>query len=487
MPLVKRAKVLKKFILNFSFSQLAFYSILLFAFLVRVIGINYNSAFNDEAIYIVIGRLGLFANDWWSYGANLWMAGVPYIYPSLAALSYETGGLLGSRFLNIIFGVLLVEEVYRFVKLLNLYDKKINELAALISMFLVAFAGIGIFVSKLATYDILSFFLLILGINFFLKAIHHINGKYYFLAFFSLFVAYLTKIVIAIFLPVLFVLSILLVKGLKKTDKIRALKYLYIPFFLATIIYMFFYKDNLATYIATHKDLGKTDSYFNILKLIWDEASILILFAIPNLFLLFITKRLKPALVLITLAVAVPIFHSALLRYATLDKHVYLIIIFLAPIVGYGVAFAYYSKDKLITLAAKLAIPAMFIFTIISARDIVYLREHDWQNSDLLAREIINRTKFGDKILTEEGGAVVLALYDKIFPPGSITTFDWIDYSGLSGAKGYSQAVSDEYFKFIQLDTTDEESETEKIIREKMVNNYKIVYQQGNYQIYERK
>ena len=73
------------------------YCILFFALLIRVIGINYNSAFNDEAIYVVVGRLGIFANDWWSYGAKLWMAGLPYIYPPLTALAYEVGGLAGSR------------------------------------------------------------------------------------------------------------------------------------------------------------------------------------------------------------------------------------------------------------------------------------------------------------------------------------------------------------------------------------------------------
>lgn len=116
-----------------------FYLLIISAFLVRIINLNYNSPFNDEAIYIVIGRMGLFANDWWSYGAKLWMAGLPYIYPPMSALAYEVGGLLGSRLLNVIFGVMLIEEVVRFVRLLNLFDEKTNKSAALIAGFLVAF------------------------------------------------------------------------------------------------------------------------------------------------------------------------------------------------------------------------------------------------------------------------------------------------------------------------------------------------------------
>jgi hypothetical protein len=45
--------------------------LLLASFIIRILNLNYNTAFNDEAIYIVIGRMGLFASDWWSYGANL--------------------------------------------------------------------------------------------------------------------------------------------------------------------------------------------------------------------------------------------------------------------------------------------------------------------------------------------------------------------------------------------------------------------------------
>ena len=99
--------------------------IIITTFLIRVINLNYNSAFNDEGIYIVVGRMGLFENDWSSYGANFWMAGLPYIYPPLSALAFQTGGLIGSRLLNIFFGVFLVEEIYR------LFDKKTNQVAGI--------------------------------------------------------------------------------------------------------------------------------------------------------------------------------------------------------------------------------------------------------------------------------------------------------------------------------------------------------------------
>src|SRR4030043_1808519 len=174
-----------------------FLLVLVSSFIVRVINLNYNSAFNDEGVYIVVGKMELFTGDWWSYGANLWMAGLPYIYPPLTALAYQIGGLMGSRFLNVIFGVLLIEEVYRFTRLINLFDEKVNQLAGLIAAFLVGFSAIGFYVSELATYDILSFFLLLFAINSFLKAKRYENGKYYFLTAITLLIAFLTKIIMA--------------------------------------------------------------------------------------------------------------------------------------------------------------------------------------------------------------------------------------------------------------------------------------------------
>lgn len=465
-----------------------FYLILVFAFFVRVIGINYNTAFNDEAIYIVVGRMGLFAHDWWSYGAKLWMAGLPYIYPPLTALSFETGGLMGSRLLNIIFGVFLVEEIYRFTKLLNLFDEKTNRLAAIIAMFIAAFSGIGIFVSKLATYDIPSFFLLILGINSFLKARMFDNGKYYFLSFFCIFMAFLTKIVVAIFFPILLILSYLEFRNFSSSKKKLMLTYLYIPFFLASLLYVVFYHDNIITYVVTHQGQGKADSYFDILSLIWREAQLPIILSLPSAILLTVYKKSKEALGLLILSLVIPLFHLPLLRLATLDKHLYLSVIFISSLAGYGISLIFYSKKKILSVFAKGIIVLLIIFSFFSAQSLLRDKEKEWDNSSDIQKYLRENVKPGDKILTEEGGAIVLSLYDEIFPPKSVTTFDWIDYAGYPGEAGYTQAVSDSYFDYIQLDDnyTGENSLKEKI-RKRLTNNYELAFAKGPYLIYEKK
>lgn len=466
---------------------LALYLLLAAAFLVRVVHLNYNSAFNDEAIYIVVGRMGLFASDWWSYGAKLWMAGIPYIYPTLAALSFELGGLNGARLLNIIFGIFLIEEVYRFTNLLNLFDEKVNKRAAIIAAFFTAFAGVGIFVSKLATYDMPSFLLMMVGINSFLKARSYPNGKYYFLSFLTIFTAFLTKIVIAVYFPLLFLFSLLILKGRTLDQRKKAIIYLYVPLFAACLLYFIFYKDNLGTYVTTHKELGKSFGYYEILELIWREIKIFIIMIIPASLILIASKRAKVILSLSLFILAIPLFHLYLLRLATLDKHLYLTAIFMAVIVGYAVSVLISNKNRFFAFLGISIIPLMIFFFLNDSYRVARYHENDWKNTYDLQNYLVKNVQPGDKILTEEGGVVVLALYDKIFPPENIVTFDWIDYSGLQTDDGYLLAVDDTYFDFIELSgRAEDKGELREMIRERIKDNYKLSYKKENFEVYEK-
>ncbi|MCL5432697.1 MAG: hypothetical protein M1524_01090 [Patescibacteria group bacterium] len=406
----------------------------------------------------------------------------------MTALAYQWGGIVGSRFLNVLFGVLLVEEVYRFTRLLKLYNEKINKLAALCAAFFVAFSGIGIFVSKLATYDMPSFFLFMIGINSFLKAEYYSNGKYYFLAFLCLFAAFLTKIVIAIFFPILLILSIFIIKDRSLDHKKRSIVYLYVTLAIAKIVLFVNYRDNLMTYITFHKDLGKTENYLDILALIWQESQMLLILFIPSAFLFILSKKRKTLISLALLAFTIPVFHLALLRYATLDKHLYLSVIFLSVIAGYGVSKAIFYKDRTVRLLTEVLLPIVVIMYIVTSYRIVIKHQSEWSNTMLLQSYLNQKVHPGDKVLTEEGGVVILALYDKIFPPTNIVTFDWINYSGLQDDPGYLRAVNDQYFDYIEIGKEqDEDSPRRNKIRNAMAENYSVVYKKDNFEVYERR
>lgn|SRR3989344_87091 len=189
------------------------------AFLVRFINLNYNSPFNDEAIYVVVGQTGLFLGDWVSYNAASWMAGHPYFYPSITAIAYKIGGIAQSRFVNVAFGILTLYTIYQII--IILYERGNKKLfPGLITIALLGITPIGVYVSRLATYDAPSFFFIFLGLYFIsianlTKFNFEQTARFYFLAALSIFLAVGFKIISAIYVPFFVLYSYFEIKNKK--------------------------------------------------------------------------------------------------------------------------------------------------------------------------------------------------------------------------------------------------------------------------------
>lgn len=479
-------KNIKVSALRKNFLDLLFYGVIILAFAVRVFNLSYNSPFNDEAIYVVVGRLGLFAGDWWSYGATYWMAGLPFFYPSLSALAYETGGIIGSRFLNVVFGVFVVEEVYRFTRLINLFDQKTNQIAAIVAAFVAAFSGAGIYVSRLATYDVPSFFLLMFSINSYLKAKYYANGKYYFLSAVSFLAAFATKFVVVFFAPILFVISMATLDKNPKTINIW-IKYVLVPFIVGIGLYAALFLKGLIIYSSTHRGSEGGIIVYEIFDVIRENLSLVIVVSIASIPLLVRAKKGRVVQALLVLASVIPLSHLFLNRSAALNKHIYLSVIFLSPLVGYGVAQMVHYKYKAVKIITFVLLPILSVIYILNSMLIVGGLEHEWESTYQLEDFFVRNIKPENKILTEAGASVILALYDKIFPPTNVVTFDWINYSGLTDDRGYMLAVNDRYFDFIELEEDPESrSELKQNIRKDLQGGYSLVYRQGRFEVFAK-
>lgn len=130
--------------------------IILLAFAVRIINLSYNSPFRDEAIYIVLGKLGVFDHDWWSYNAQSWLGGSLYIYPIITALAYAIGGITGSRLLNIFLNLSAICLIFKLACQLSRPEKN-QRIGSLTAAALTGGASISLYVARLATYDMPSF------------------------------------------------------------------------------------------------------------------------------------------------------------------------------------------------------------------------------------------------------------------------------------------------------------------------------------------
>jgi len=461
-----------------------FYLTLFLIFLSYIINLNYNTPFNDEAIYIVIGRLGLFAGDWFTYGAGFWMAGFPFFYPSFTALAYQIGGIIGSRFLNVVFGIMAIEEIYRFTRQLRLFDPDTNQLAGIIAATVLGFSAAGTFVPRLATYDMPCFFLLLLSANCFLKAGNYRNGKYYFLSAAALFASFLIKIVAAVYYPPLLLLSLFILRSRDPVHRSLYLKYFIIPLAMGLALYALLYSAFLTVFTQTHINEGVSGTARDILTIIWNNTFPAIILSLITAPVLLLTQKARPFFLLFLLALVIPVFHLVLNRVPTLDKHLYLSVAFLS--VGIGYSLAWLARNLLPKPIAVLVLPLLIFIYFLSSRPAVSAFEHNWPNTSRLTEYLHGKVNPADRILTETGSAVVLALYDRIYPPTHTVTFDWIDYSGMQGVPGYAKAVQDKYFDYIELDNLHTDSAISTAIHFNMIANYSLIYSLDGFDIYAK-
>src|SRR3989344_7587039 len=88
--------------------------ILVLAFLIRIINLNYNSPFLDEAIYINLGKE--FWKGHWSelFSDISWVGGFPFFYPPISAIFHAAVGIVASRFFYVVLGTAAVFLNYKF-------------------------------------------------------------------------------------------------------------------------------------------------------------------------------------------------------------------------------------------------------------------------------------------------------------------------------------------------------------------------------------
>lgn len=122
---------------------------LVFSVLMRI-NLGFNSGHIDEYDYLFVGKRLLTGQSWNTYsyifGSNLdWY---------LLGLGESLGGLYGARALAGLLGLVSLVGLYRFVR--YLWDEVESQRLAVLSVVLFAMQASHIFISKLATYDIIA-------------------------------------------------------------------------------------------------------------------------------------------------------------------------------------------------------------------------------------------------------------------------------------------------------------------------------------------
>ncbi len=465
--------------------------ILAIALLIRVINLNYNSPFNDEAIYVVLGKLGIFQGDWVTYNPSAWVAGHPMAYPTITSLAYTIGGIVGSRLLNVFFGILTIETIFMITLFLTKKRDSQNYLTASIAAAVVGGSATAYYVSRLATYDMPSFYFLFLSIGLLLLAekTDRNTGKLYLLSSLSLFAAIMFKIISGIFLP--FIVLTFFFKLRKTPTQFKFFKnYFLYPLIAAMTFFLLTNFTALVTYYQTQSN--QYASPLQILEMFWTNTYYMLGFYALGTIGMFLHKQYKLWSILTFGGLLALLFHIGIHRLSTFDKHIFLSIAFGSIVAGLGIGNIITSlKGRYLkTLLVGYITTVLALYWFLSYQDGQRFN-HQWTDSSPITSYLQSHIKPGDKLLAEVGSAAVLDIYENDHPI-NVTTFDWFSYSKKEDASAYTKALHDGYFNYVELEG-DQESRDDshegihKLVAENLSENYALTFQSKDFYIYKRR
>jgi Dolichyl-phosphate-mannose-protein mannosyltransferase len=183
--------------------QWPLFAIVAVAWYLRARDPRYSSAYMDESIYILYGRMFLSRHFEAPIDHPLNYSFGWYLWPMLAAWADRLAGLVGVRELSAAMGAGIVLAIYGFAK--RLFSSGV----ALASALVFALLGPAILVSRIATRDIGSLFFFAVSLWLFVRAWQ--NEKQSWPAWLSaallMFAAFLCKYLIAIYFPFFVILA----------------------------------------------------------------------------------------------------------------------------------------------------------------------------------------------------------------------------------------------------------------------------------------
>lgn len=439
-----------RFGLSFTWSTLRnlqwpLFAIVAVAWYLRARDPHYSSAYMDESIYILYGRMFLSRHFETPIDHPLNFSFGWYLWPVLAAWADRIAGLVGVRELAAAMGTVTVCAVYGFSK--RLFSSSV----ALASALILAFLGPAVLVSRVATRDIGSLFFFALGLWMFVRAWKQAKGREWpawLAASLLMFASFLCKYLIAIYFPFLVLLLILCRRSR------RALLGFLLPLAVLCAAYAIIFRQSLVALVHYGSAYGSLRApaaealqiYFTHRWDFW----ILVLLALVSWFFVREVGRWKLALLWCGAAL-MPLFQ--LVSRADYDywKHINYSFFFLVPLAMAGLL-------SLLRLAGqpsyKIAAPVIVgclavVFGWISSAwhidQFVF-----WPNAEPIAAYFQGRLSSSARVLVDD--TVFRYYFSPPLHQWQIVDPFYFHYDSSTGAHAYSAAVANGLFDYIVLD-----------------------------------
>lgn len=460
----------------FRFPYIVLLIIAVAAFSIRAYNLFYNSTFVDEAFYVVIGQQILNGEFSKVAGAISWVGAFPFFYPFFSGLFYSLGGIVATRLFNVELGTISVILMFVFARSLKLFpDKFANNVTGLVAAAIMATAAVPIQLSRLAIYDMLSFTIFLLGLIFYVWALQKKDRWFYLAAAITIFLAFLAKYIVLIYIP-LFIVS-----GWFMDEKSRKnfTFYFSIPLFLMTALYGIINLPKLIEYFSSQVG-DPTTTYSDVISVFWQFSLPLTLFAGISALLLWKSK--KETIKALLFMGLFPVFvHTVTKNNTSSEQHVFLVLTFLLPLVG--AFFAYiFTKNKLLGI---LVTSVFVLLNLAYSYPIVRDAESFWPDSTEAA-EVIKNNVAGDDIILAEGSDTIYLGLGGAIPISQVIGPFVFDYQGLEGRDAYLKAIDDRYFKLVEIEKVYFSTQDIQAIEAKLAENYTIIFDDGKIRVYSR-
>ena len=249
-----------------------------FAFAIRVAAADQQSAYMDEGTNVITGRMLIeqhatyaeFLN--WAYGS--------YVWPLLAGLADEAGGLRMVRGVTAVFGVLMV--LSTALAAARLAPASIGRerrwAVALVAGAIVALAPTAIGVARFGTYDAMAAATFMLGVTLLIGAQDRVPRLHLLTAAVLLFVAFLAKYLVAIYFPLVCIYVML-----RHTRHIRAVVHdavwFVLPLSAACAAYALVYLTPLINLLTSSLHYGDLRSPDPLREYVWTRPELWLLLA----------------------------------------------------------------------------------------------------------------------------------------------------------------------------------------------------------------
>ncbi len=211
-------------------------SVLIVAFVVRVIDLNYNGPFVDESFQTMVLK----------FGNVFYITGEAYLWPVISNIFYKIGGIIAVRFVAAVFGTLTVGFVYKIAEIFSQKFNKDNNYVGFLAALVFSLSLPALCVSTLGGHDAMAFMLYALGFWQMAKGIEKNKSLHLFWGAFFLTLSAATRYMLFIYLPVA---AIYAIYSINLNNRKNILYYFFFPLSVLFTTYWLFNKGHIISSI----------------------------------------------------------------------------------------------------------------------------------------------------------------------------------------------------------------------------------------------